>query len=305
MIPAEAEQFPGKGEQLRSEADEVRRGFWCRGKGGQPLYRVLVSVEAGGHDSFTNQDLIFHLDEVASWQPLRLGILSAEAWFRKLTFQSKIEVSSPRVAQMRAQLCFAGIALVTASSAWLALAQQPSPKGTLMSDRDKAGLRGPVKSVLVEQNFSASDGRRLLTSTRTEYAADGRMLEVRQGNSDGSQWVNRYTYQPDGLLIKTASGEPGSAPSSETTYAYDDAQRLVEIRSGGRGQIHYQYDDKGRKSVVESYDSRPLPPNTAYAAHWEGSDLGFAPYPGVASLRRTTSRRWRLAHSSEMQRETS
>lgn len=163
---------------------------------------------------------------------------------------------------------------------WFAVAQQSSQTGALMSDRDKAGLRGPVKSVLVEQNFSDADARQLLTSTRTEYAPDGRMLEVRNGNPDGSQWVTRYTYQPDGRLIKTASGKMGSAPSFETTYSYDTARRLVEVKSGGRAQFRYQYDDKGRKSVIESYDSKPLPPNTGYAAHWEGTDLGFAPYPG-------------------------
>lgn len=181
---------------------------------------------------------------------------------------------------MKAQLCFVGIAILTASSAWFALAQRSSQTGTTMSDREKAGLRGPVKSVLVEQHFSTADGRQLLTSTRTEYAADGRMLEVRHGNPDGSQWVNRYTYQPDGRLIKTASGEVGSAPISETTYAYDDSQRLVEVNSGGSGQIRYKYDEKGRKSAIESYDSKSLPPNMAYSAQWEGSDLGFAPYPG-------------------------
>lgn len=163
---------------------------------------------------------------------------------------------------------------------WFAVAQQSSQTGALMSDRDKAGRRGPVKSVLVEQNFSDADARQLLTSTRTEYAPDGRMLEVRNGNPDGSQWVTRYTYQPDGRLIKSASGKMGSAPSSETTYSYDTARRLVEVKSGGRAQFRYQYDEKGRKSVIESYDSKPLPPNTAYAAHWEGTDLGFAPYPG-------------------------
>lgn len=163
--------------------------------------------------------------------------------------------------------------------AGFAFAQHPSHAGVLMSDRDKAGLRGPIKSVLVEQNFSAADGRQLVTSTRTEYAPDGRMLEVRNGNSDGSEWVTSYTYQPDGRLIKTASGEVGSAPSSETTYSYDKERRLVEVKAGGRTQI-YQYDEKGSKSVIESYDSKPLPPNTAYEAHWEGTDLGFAPYPG-------------------------
>jgi len=149
-----------------------------------------------------------------------------------------------------------------------------------MSDRDKAGLRGPVRSVLVEQNFSAADGQQLLTSTRTEYAPDGRTLEVRSGNSDGSEWATSYTYQPDGRLIKTAAGKVGAAPSSETTYSYDKEGRLLELKSGGRTRTRYQYDDKGRKSVVESYDPKPLPPNVAYEAHWEGSDMGFIPFPG-------------------------
>ena len=70
----------------------------------------------------------------------------------------------------------------------LAVAQQASQAGTRMSDRDKAGLQGPVKSVLVEHNSSDADARRLLTSTRTEYAPDGRTFEVRNGYPDGSQW---------------------------------------------------------------------------------------------------------------------
>lgn len=163
---------------------------------------------------------------------------------------------------------------------WLTVAQQSPQTGGPMSDRDKAGLRGPVRSVLVERSFADADSRQLLTSTRTEYAPDGRMLEVRYGNPDGSQWVTRYTYQPDGRLIKTASGKMGSAPSSETIYSYDAAGRLVAVKSGDRAQFRYQYDDKGNKSVIESYDSKPLPPNTAYVPHWEGTDLGFAPYPG-------------------------
>ena len=32
--------------------------------------------------------------------------------------------------------------------------------------------------------------------------------------------------------------------------------------------------------MIESYDSNPLPPNTGYVPNWEGSELGFAPYPG-------------------------
>lgn len=163
---------------------------------------------------------------------------------------------------------------------WCAIAQQSSQTRALMSDRDKAGLRGSLKSVLVEQNFPDADGRQLPMSTRTGYAADGRMLEMLHSNPDASQWVTRYIYEPDGRLIKRVWGEVGAVPSSETNFSYDEEQRLVEVSSGGGDQLRYQYDDNGRKSAIETYDSKPLPPNTAYATHWEGSDLGWPPYPG-------------------------
>jgi YD repeat-containing protein len=149
-----------------------------------------------------------------------------------------------------------------------------------MSDRDKAGLRGPVKTALEEQTFSGADGQPSFTTTTTQYAPDGRILEDRTGNPDGSGWVTSYTYYSDGRQLKTAFGKANSAPSSETTYLYDDAQRLVGVKSGDRVQVRYQYDDKGRKSVIASYDSRPLARNTAYASHWEGTDVGFATHLG-------------------------
>jgi YD repeat-containing protein len=149
-----------------------------------------------------------------------------------------------------------------------------------MSDRNKAGLRGPVKTVADERTFVGTDGQQLLTTTTTEYAPDGRIVETRIGNPDGSEWVTSYIYHSDGRLLKTVSGKVGSAPSSETTYSYDEARRPIGVKSGANNQIQFQYDDKGRKSAIESYDSKPLLPNTAHATHWEGSDLGFAPYPG-------------------------
>jgi YD repeat-containing protein len=105
-----------------------------------------------------------------------------------------------------------------------------------MSDRDKAGLRGPVKTVLDEQTFSGADGQQLLTTTTTHYAPDGRILEVRTGNPDGSEWVTSYTYHSDGRLFKTVSGKVNSAPSSETTYSYDEAGRLVGLKSGDKNR---------------------------------------------------------------------
>jgi len=159
----------------------------------------------------------------------------------------------------------------------VALAQK-SPQ--TKSDRDKAELRGPVKIVLNEQTFSGTDGQQFLMSTKTEYALDGRILEQRTKNTDGSEWVVSYTYYADGRLLKTESGNGGSGERSETTYVYDDTRRLVAVKSGDKIETRYQYDDAGRKSATESYDSKPLPANTAYAAHWEGTDLGFVPSPG-------------------------
>jgi YD repeat-containing protein len=181
---------------------------------------------------------------------------------------------------MSARLYFASILVLVASPAWLARAQQSFQTGASMSDRDKAGLRGPVKTKVNEQTFSGADGQNFLTSTTTEYAPDGRILELRVGNSDGSIWVTSYTHYADGRLLKTVSGKAGSAADSQTTYLYDDARRLVGVESGDNDKATYQYDEKGRKSIIENYGSRSLPPNTAYAPHWEGTDLGFAPSPG-------------------------
>jgi hypothetical protein len=89
---------------------------------------------------------------------------------------------------MHFRLSFASILLLVASPAWFALAQQSSQTGAFVSDRDKAGLRGPVRTVLDEQTFSGADGQQLLTTTTTHYASDGRILEVRTGNPDGSEW---------------------------------------------------------------------------------------------------------------------
>jgi YD repeat-containing protein len=178
---------------------------------------------------------------------------------------------------MHVRLSFAIILVFVVSIAWFALAQQT---GRVMSDRDKARLRGPVKTVVDEQTFSGADGQQLLTTRTTAYAPDGRIVEVRVGNPDGSEWVTSYIYYSDGRLLKTVFGKVGSASSSETTYSYDEARRLIGVKSGANNQIRYQYDDKGRKSVIESYDSKSLPPKTAHATHWEGTDLGFAPYPG-------------------------
>ena len=177
---------------------------------------------------------------------------------------------------MHVPLSCASLLIFVAS---MTLAQQSPHSGSSISDREKAGLRGPVKEEIDSQTMSLPSGEKVFTTT-TKYTVDGRILEKRATNPDGSEWVTSYSYYPDGRLLKIVTGNAGSTNTSETTNLYDEQRRLVAIKSGDKIQIRYQYDDRGRKSAIETCDSKPLPPNVAYAPHWEGTDLGFVPSPG-------------------------
>lgn len=170
--------------------------------------------------------------------------------------------------------------LVAAPSSFLVAQQSSSQNGAYMSDRDKAGLRGPVRIVISEQTFSLADGKQVVTTNISEYARDGRKLEERWVNSNGPEWVTKYSYHSDGRLSKIQSGNAGSAPDSETKYLYDDARKLVGMQSGDKVQARYHYDEAGQKSLTVTFEAMRLAPNTAYASHWEGTDLGFAEYLG-------------------------
>lgn len=148
-----------------------------------------------------------------------------------------------------------------------------------MSDREKSGLRGSVREVIVSQTMSLPNGDQTFTTT-TKYSPDGRTTEERMANPDASGWVTTYAYHPDGRLLKSVTEHSESTSRSETMYLYDDARRLVGVKLDDKVQTRFEYDDTGHKSATESYDSKPLPANTAYATHWEGTDLGFAPSPG-------------------------
>jgi hypothetical protein len=151
----------------------------------------------------------------------------------------------------------------------VAFAQQSSQT---KSDRDKAELRGPVKTVLEEDTLSLAAGPTVMTTT-TNYAPDGRILEERGKNTDGSEWVTSYTYYPDGRLLKTVASDVGkSTDSSVVIYSYDNTLRLAEVKStqGEESSVErYQYDDKGRKSVIETLNK------TNAESPWEGTELGF------------------------------
>lgn len=96
---------------------------------------------------------------------------------------------------MHARLSCAVFLLAAAS-----VAQQSSHATSSMSDREKEGLRGSVKEISDSQTLSLPNGEQVLTTT-TRYSLDGRILEVRTVNPDGSAWLTTYTYYPDGRLL--------------------------------------------------------------------------------------------------------
>ncbi len=139
-----------------------------------------------------------------------------------------------------------------------------------MSDREKAGLRGPLKTCLEETIYPT--GKYV---TMTEYSTDGRVLTIRATQADGSQWVSTDKYDTNGHLAKTVSGMLGEL-GTEIRYEYDDTGRLLtttnSAETGNRTNFHY--DEQGRKTAVQHFDTRTLQraqSSISSASPWEGA----------------------------------
>ena len=121
-----------------------------------------------------------------------------------------------------------------------------------MSDREAAGLRGPV-AVCETEHIEKG------TVTRDSFRRDGQRTEQWHRNRDGFEWSIVRRYDADGRVLE----EERSAPQAQIlAYAYDLAGRLarVDVRSPGgpeRKQESYQYKDD-QTSVVTLYIDPPL-----------------------------------------------
>jgi len=128
-------------------------------------------------------------------------------------------------------------------------------RSTLVSDREKAGLHGPAKTCVEENDLP--DGSKY--STASEYSPDGRLLTTRTLDPDGSEWLTTYTYHADGRLSKVVSAKPGE-PGSETVYAYNEAGKLSAVtnNAGLGGRTDFQYDEQGHKTSIKKFDPKIL-----------------------------------------------
>lgn len=166
-------------------------------------------------------------------------------------------------------------------------AQPSTVRKSQMSDREQAGLHGRVHSCTVETTYPG-DGQKLPPSTfsmTTEYTPDGRILLTRSPTPDGSEVVTTHSYDENGRLIRISTSNRG-VTSAEQTYSYDDAGRLAKIASGGPdpSSVVFQYDNQGRKTKIQTFDAKPLPPGAAVDFQWEDSDLFSISVPPGGTL---------------------
>jgi len=143
-----------------------------------------------------------------------------------------------------------------------------------MSDREKAGLHGPVQTCI--EDFVYPTGK---YSIATEYNIDGKLLSSRSTNSDGSLWVTTQSYDPKGRLTTRVSGKLGE-PGLESLYLYDDFGRLLNITNNLRkgDRIEFHYDAQGRKTSIQSFASESLQimQNAAFGgSHWDAAQMGM------------------------------
>lgn len=135
-----------------------------------------------------------------------------------------------------------------------------------MSERDRDGLRGAVRSCTEESTYPDSEGRtqQVRGKSVTEYDAEGRVTARHYINPDGSEWTTHDTFDASGRLLKSASGVEGQA-ITETIYSYDQQGRLQSIGRGDRPEnpTTLSYDEHGRKTKVEISRAADYRPNVA------------------------------------------
>ncbi len=170
----------------------------------------------------------------------------------------------------------------------LAQNQSPQTKGSAMSDREKAGLHGVVKSCTVETTRFFSESPTVYVET-SEYSPDGRLLSKDSQSPYGPEWLQVNSYDSQGRLAETVSG-PETTPAAErsrTLYSYGEHGRLTAITNPAEpGAASLRYDDQGRRIESQRFPEIPDEPDTAVGSPmWEDSELPI-PVPSGGTLER-------------------
>ena len=133
----------------------------------------------------------------------------------------------------------------------------------MKTDKEKHGLRGPVKNVLIETaQFVEQDGQsaeKPLFSHMITFNRDGQLIEQVNRNPDGSEWRTVNHYSDSGNLVATRNFDLTGALHSEMRYIYDANNRLAAEQHVTRdGKVTtpttYAYDDAGGKVKIQELD---------------------------------------------------
>jgi YD repeat-containing protein len=152
-----------------------------------------------------------------------------------------------------------------------------------MSDREKAGLRGPVELYTEEHTFPAVDNVPARTyTTATKFSPKGRILQSTNSNASEAgpqEFSTTYTYDSAGRLLKKTSAGPGS-PTTEIKYSYDEKGQIISITGDPLGASSFEYDNNGRKTRIMSAPSKPLvPEGTQYMFPMPEGEDPYLPVP--------------------------
>lgn len=129
--------------------------------------------------------------------------------------------------------------------------------------KEKYGLRGPVKKVLIEAaQFEEHDGQiaeKPWYSYSNTFNSDGQLIEQVYRNPDGSEWRTVYQYSDSGNLLSMRTFDTSGTLHSELRYIYDADDRLAAEQHVTRdGTVTtpttYTYDDTGRKLKIQELD---------------------------------------------------
>ena len=148
-----------------------------------------------------------------------------------------------------------------------------------MSDREKAGLRGPVESCTVESTTPAGQSTHAWRMvTMTKYDPNGRAYENGYVNNDGTKGVQSLTYDSEGHLLRAAWNT--QAGERSTIYNYDSQGRVTSIAGAGDWTTTFEYDDQGRKTRIVKSARKASGGTQGSGVSLESEDLFVVPPAG-------------------------
>lgn len=149
---------------------------------------------------------------------------------------------------------------------------QQAPGNIRVSDRERAQLRGPVKSIV--QAYSRTEGKR-----ETDYDLQGNCLSWRMKDPDGREYGDIYNYDDQGR-VRSVVSHAWDGSTTEKVYSYDDGGRLLNIVDSSGERTVFEFDKQGHKieaRIPKKTDERA----TAVAI---GREVMFADIDGSAML---------------------